>query len=244
MSRIAVLSDIHGNLPALEAVIADAEARGCSLFLNLGDILSGPLWPAETADFLMARDWPTIAGNHERQVLTLPAGRMNASDAFTRTRLSPAQLDWMAALPATLVLDDMLLCHGTPASDVEPLVETLAPTGLRAASEAEIAARLGDNRAQKVLCGHTHLPRIHALADGRQVVNPGSVGLQAYDDDHPWPYQVENGDPLARYAVIDGDAVTLHAVAYDHLSAARKAEAEGRADWAIALATGRMHESD
>jgi len=72
MARIAILSDIHGNLPALEAVVADAETRGCTQFLNLGDILSGPLWPAETADWLMPRGWPTIAGNHERQVLTLP----------------------------------------------------------------------------------------------------------------------------------------------------------------------------
>src|SRR5690606_18348630 len=72
MTRIAVLSDIHGNLPALEAVVADAEARGCTAFANLGDILSGPLWPFETAEYLMARQWPTIAGNHERQVLTDP----------------------------------------------------------------------------------------------------------------------------------------------------------------------------
>jgi len=79
-----------------------------------------------------------------------------------------------------------------------------------------------------------------ALSDGRRVLNPGSVGLQAYDDDHPRPYRVENGDPLARYAVIDGEEVHLHVVAYDHHAAARKAEAEGRPDWAIGLATGRM----
>ena len=87
MTRLAILSDIHGNLPALEAVVADAEAQRCDGFVNLGDILSGPLWPAETADYLMARDWPTIAGNHERQVLTLPRERMNASDAFACERL-------------------------------------------------------------------------------------------------------------------------------------------------------------
>ena len=66
MTRYAILSDIHGNLPALEAVVADAEAQGCDIFVNLGDTLSGPLWPRETAEYLMARDWPTIAGNHER----------------------------------------------------------------------------------------------------------------------------------------------------------------------------------
>ena len=133
MSRTAVLSDIHGNLPALEAVVADAEARGCTGFLNLGDTLSGPLWPAETADFLIARDWPTIAGNHERQLLHLAPERMNASDAFTRPLLSEAQLAWLAALPATLALDGVYLCHGTPASDVENFLETVEPSGLRRA---------------------------------------------------------------------------------------------------------------
>ncbi|WHU03386.1 metallophosphoesterase family protein [Sphingomonas sp. NIBR02145] len=240
MTKIAVLSDIHGNLPALIATVTDAEARGCTRFLNLGDILSGPLWPAETAAWLMARDWPTIAGNHERQVLTDPPERMNASDAFTRAALGPEALAWMANLPETLALDGMFLCHGTPTSDVSPLTDTLEGETLRVASEAELTARLGGQGALLTLCGHTHVPRLLALSDGRRVLNPGSVGLQAYDDDHPRPYRVENGDPLARYAVIDGEAISLHTVAYDHLAAARKAEVEGRSDWAIALATGRM----
>ncbi|MDZ4355615.1 MAG: metallophosphoesterase family protein, partial [Variovorax sp.] len=67
--RIVALSDIHGNLPALNAVLADVARRGADLIVNCGDILSGPLWPAETAERLMALDLPTIAGNHERQLL-------------------------------------------------------------------------------------------------------------------------------------------------------------------------------
>lgn len=240
MTKTAVLSDIHGNLPALLAVAADAQARGCTRFLNLGDILSGPLWPEETAEWLMAREWPTIAGNHERQVLTVVTESMNLSDSFTRRALGPEALAWMASLPATLVLDGMFLCHGTPVSDVAPLTDTLEGDGLRVATGAELAARLAGRGEGLTLCGHTHIPRLLDLPDGRRVLNPGSVGLQAYDDDHPRPYRVENGDPRARYAVIDGAAVTLHAVAYDHHAAARKAEAEGRPDWAIALATGRM----
>lgn len=240
MTKTAVLSDIHGNLPALLAVVADAQARGCTRFLNLGDILSGPLWPVETAEWLMSREWPTIAGNHERQVLTVVTESMNLSDSFTRAALGPEALAWMASLPATLVLDGMFLCHGTPASDVAPLTDTLEGDALRVATGAELAARLAGRGEGLTLCGHTHIPRLLDLADGRRVLNPGSVGLQAYDDDHPRPYRVENGDPRARYAVIDGAGVTLHAVAYDHGAAARKAEAEGRPDWAIALATGRM----
>lgn len=240
MTKTAVLSDIHGNLPALIAVVAHAEARGCTTFLNLGDILSGPLWPAETAEWLMARDWPTISGNHERQVLTDPPERINESDAFTRAALGAAALAWMASLPETLVQDGMFLCHGTPASDVAPLAETKTPSGLRLATGDEIAVRLAGRDERLTLCGHTHIPRLVSLPDGRRVLNPGSVGLQAYSGENPWPYDVENGDPLARYAVIDGDAITLHAVEYDHLAAVRKAEAEARPDWAIALATGRM----
>lgn len=240
MSRIAVLSDIHGNLPALEAVIRDAEARGCTQFWNLGDILSGPLWPAETADFLMARDWPTIAGNHERQVLMLPPEKTGVSDAFTRTQLDARHLAWMAALPAALTVEGVHLCHGTPRSDLEHFLETVEPQGIRRASESEVADRLGDTPERLTLCGHSHIPGTMYLADRRTVANPGSVGLQGFDDDHPFAYRVENGDPQARYLIVEQGEVTLRTVGYDHESAAAKAAKEGFHDWAIALATGRM----
>lgn len=241
MSRIAVLTDIHGNLPALEAVIADAEAQGCGAFVNLGDSLSGPLWPAETADLLLARDWPTIAGNHERQLLTIDRARMGASDAFARDALGDRHLQWLASLPPTLQLSpDVLLCHGTPTDDLEHFLHTVEGGAAREASEAEMSERAGARGEALILCGHTHLPRIVALKGGRTVANPGSVGLQAYDDDHPAAYRVEVGDPLARYAIIDDGAVTLRAIDYDHDTAARRAEANGSASWAVALRTGRM----
>ena len=241
MTRIAVLTDIHGNLPALEAVIADAEAQGCTRFANLGDSLSGPLWPAETADLLIARDWPTIAGNHERQLLTVDRARMNASDGFARDALEDRHLSWLASLPPTLDWSpDILLCHGTPTDDLEHFLHTVEHGGVRDASDAELLDRAGDHHQAIILCGHTHVPRVVTLADGRVVANPGSVGLQAYDDDHPEPYRVENGDSRARYAIVDGKEVTLRAVDYDHELAARRADANGRPDWAIALRTGRM----
>lgn len=240
MSRVAALSDIHGNLPALKAVVADAEAKGCTAFLNLGDILSGPLWPAETADYLMQRGWPTIAGNHERQLLTLQPARTGASDAFARGELDAAHCAWIAALPETLPLPGMLLVHGSPRSDLEHFLETVEPTGIRHATEAEIAERLGETMVPLTLCGHTHIARQVRLADGRLVANVGSVGLQAFDDDHLLPYRVENGDPRARYAIVADGAVTIQTVAYDHDAAAAKAAREGRDDWAIALRTGRM----
>jgi predicted phosphodiesterase len=244
MTRLAILSDIHGNLPALEAVVADAEALHCDGFVNLGDILSGPLWPTETADYLMARDWPTIAGNHERQVLTLPRARMGASDVFARERLDDRQRAWLAALPATLELTpDVFLCHGTPASDLVHFLFTVDESGIHDATEAELERRAADRRDALILCGHSHLPGERTLVQGRRVANPGSVGLQAFHDDHPCPYTVENGDPRARYAILEEGELTFRQVDYDHGTAAAKAARDGRPDWALGLATGRMEQA-
>jgi predicted phosphodiesterase len=241
MTRIAILTDIHGNLPALEAVIADAEAQRCTGFVNLGDSLSGPLWPAETADLLIDLDWPTIAGNHERQLLTIDRARMGASDAFARDALGDHHLQWLASLPPTLHLSpNVLLCHGTPTNDLEHFLYTVDGGAAREATDVEIRERAGDRGEALILCGHTHLPRLVTLEDGRTIANPGSVGLQAYDDDHPVAYRVEVGDPSARYAIVDGMAVTFRAIGYDHEAAVRRAEMNGRNDWAIALRSGRM----
>jgi predicted phosphodiesterase len=240
--RLAIVSDIHGNLPALRAVIEDAGV--VDGWLNLGDTVSGPLWPAETAAFLMARGWPTIAGNHERQILTQPLAHMGASDRHAAERLSPAQRAWLAALPATLTPVPGLLCvHGTPMSDIECLLETVTPEGMRAALPQELAQQLAAAEADLVLCGHTHVPR-QRLLDGKWVLNPGSVGLQAYDHDQPFDHVVENGTPHARYAIVQqhgrGWAAELRTVTYDHEAAARQAEAAGFGHWADALRTGRV----
>ena len=121
-----------------------------------------------------------------------------------------------------------------------------AHPGVRAATLAEATERA---RAAMqgvphgvILCGHTHVPRVLRLADGRLVVNPGSVGLQAYDDAHPHPHVIENASPHGRYALLTrrpaGWQVELRAVPYDHEAAARLAEANARPDWADALRTG------
>jgi Calcineurin-like phosphoesterase superfamily domain len=107
-----------------------------------------------------------------------------------------------------------------------------------------VSERAGEVRHGLILCGHTHVPRAVRLDDGRLIVNPGSVGLQAYDDVHPRPHVVENGTPHARYALLTqrgGDwQVDLRALPYDHEAAARRAEANGRGDWADALRSGRV----
>ena len=241
MTRIAVLSDIHGNLPALEAAVADAQAAGCTIFLNLGDILSGPLWPREAAEYLMARDWLTIAGNHERAVLDRPADRLGASDRFARESITEDQRQWLRDLPPTAQCGDAIdLVHGTAASDVEHLLVTIEETGARPAHDDEIIERLGDATARLTLCGHTHIARQVDLSDGRRVVNPGSVGLPGYVVWRPVRYVMEAGDTLAHYAIVDADlSVELRAVPYDNEAAARRADAGDRPDWAHPLRTGR-----
>jgi predicted phosphodiesterase len=247
--RLAVLSDIHGNLPALEAVLADIARRGADRIVNCGDILSGPLWPRETADRLMALDWPTIAGNHERQLADCARRPGGASDQFAFGQTTPAQRAWLAALPAALDLGEgVMVCHGRPDSDLEYLLETVEPGGSRPARADEVARRLAGSAAagaRLLLCGHSHLPRVLQLPQAPHTlcVNPGSVGLPAYDDDHVAFHVHACGSPHARYALCERQpdgvwSVAQVAVAYDWQAAADRAARQGAADWARWLLTG------
>ncbi|GIL39278.1 metallophosphoesterase family protein [Roseiterribacter gracilis] len=245
IQQFAALADIHGNLTALDAVIADVERRGIATVVLLGDLLSGPLQPRETADRLMSLGAIAIAGNHERQLLQYARDKMGASDGFAADAITPAQRAWLATLPPTYQLDhDVLLCHGTPTDDLTYLLETIVPTGVRPATHDEVAARVGACDARLILCGHSHQPRMRRLDDGRLVVNPGSVGLQAYEDDHVYPHTAETGSPHARYAIFtrgeSGWLVDFIAVPYAWNDEARIAESNGRSDWAMALRTGRV----
>ncbi|MBR8294060.1 metallophosphoesterase family protein [Burkholderia cenocepacia] len=242
--KIAALSDIHGNLAALDAVLDDVRRRGADVIVNLGDIVSGTLHPAETADRLIALDLPTIKGNHERQLLTYDRDAMRLSDRWAHDTLRADHRAWIAALPERLTLDgDVLMVHGTPASDLVYFLETVTPDGCRAATPDEVAQRAGDTAASLILCGHTHVPRTAKLDDGRLIVNPGSVGLQAYADDLPHPHRIETGSPHARYAMVSRTAAgwnaEFHAVEYDWHTAAAIAASRGRDDWTVALRTGR-----
>jgi diadenosine tetraphosphatase ApaH/serine/threonine PP2A family protein phosphatase len=115
---------------------------------------------------------------------------------------------------------------------------------VRLAAPEEVAQRLGDVRAELVICGHTHVPRSVRAPNGTLIVNPGSVGLQAYDDEHPTFHMVQNGSPDARYAIverIDGAWTSgLITVPYDSRPMAELAQRNGRPDWARALLTGYM----
>ena len=234
--RIAVLSDIHGNLAALRAVVDDFGRRSVDLVVNLGDSLSGPLLPLETAQFLMARDWVHLAGNHERQILTLPPQACGPSDAYARAQLGRTELDWIASLkPFHALSEEVFLCHGTPANDREYFLESVEPDRLRPATPEEITERLGAVCASVVVCGHTHVPRMLRSARGQLLVNPGSVGQPAYDGDLPIYHAVESGAPDARYAIIEkyrGQwSVQLIAVPYEHETMVALAVRNGRPEW-------------
>jgi predicted phosphodiesterase len=241
--KIAALSDIHGNLFALDAVLEDVRSRGVDITVNLGDILSGALLPAETAERLMALDLPTIRGNHERQVLSLNHERMGASDRHALDALGEAHRAWLAQLPALLApVEGVFMCHATPYNDVDCYLEDLVDGELRPAPVGRVEERSRSCDASLILCGHSHLPRVLRLRTGQLIVNPGSVGIQAYEGHDPAPHVVEVGSPHARYAILEstsfGWKADLVAVPYDWDAAAKIAARNGRDDWARALATG------
>ncbi|MBW8847800.1 MAG: metallophosphoesterase family protein [Burkholderiales bacterium] len=241
--RLALVSDIHGNLPALEAVVADIRRRGVDQVICLGDNLSGPLLPRETAQYLMASGWPTLAGNHERQILEWRPDHGGASDGYALSTLGKPELDWLRSLrPMWQWTTDIYLCHGTPRQDDEHFLETPRGGVLGLATAAEIAERQGGQNSTLIACGHSHLPRFLRTAGGACLVNPGSVGLQAYVDDEPERYVVERGTPDANYAIVEQMAgawhCSQHAVPYNHREMAALAMQRGRPDWAQALRTG------
>lgn len=244
MMRFAAIADIHGNGLALEAVLADIKRIGIEEIVNLGDHVGGPLEAARTADMLIERDFPSVRGNHDRMVVALSATELGQSDKAALARLTPKHLQWLAHLPATLIYrNEVLLCHGTPRSDDTYWMERVEPGGaVRMATHDEIAVEAAGNDFPLILCGHTHLPRAVRLRDGRMIVNPGSVGLPAYDHDVPRPHFMETGSPDASYAILEKSSdrwsVTFRRVAYDNAVMAAMARAAGRQEWASALATG------
>lgn len=242
MERFAVLSDVHGNRWALEAVLADLDRLGVADVVNLGDTVYGPLDPAGTADLLMARDWPTARGNQDR-ILVEPAADEPAPVAAVRARLGEAHLKWLADLPLEIGFGLARGFHGTPDHDETYLLQEVVGTGARLRAAADVEAMLGAASSQLVLCGHDHVPRTMVLPGGTTVVNPGSVGLPAYVDDWPSEHVMETGAPHARYAVVEraggGWTVADRAVPYDWQAAAAAARENGRDDWAAWLTTGR-----
>jgi putative phosphoesterase len=244
LERFAAISDIHGNLLALEAVLSDISSRSVSQIVNFGDHLQGPLDPVGTAERLMPLHLPSIRGNCDR--LLFETGTVvtpGSTLAANRSILTERRKQWLATMPQTLLLGDVLLCHGNPWADDVYLLEEITPGGARMKRTEELEPFLHGISARLVLCGHSHLQRSVHMPDGMLLVNPGSVGLPAYSQESPHPHAMESGSPHARYTIVtrsgEGWQVEHHAVTYNWEAAALQAEENGRSDWGAWLRTGR-----
>ena len=244
--RVAALADTHGNLLALEAVLADLRGQAPDLIVNLGDLFTGPFDPAGSADAQIALGCPTLAGNHERNLIE--GDDTSGSVAFARPFLSATHMEWVRKLPATLRLADgeVFACHGSPSGgDLDYLLENVRGGRAVLASDDLIRPRLaGIGAARLVLCGHTHSPRVVQVG-AVTVVNPGSIGMPAYTDNNPVPHAIETGSPHARYAVATlwpGGmwSVDLRTVIYDWDRAAQQAQNNGKPDVAHWTLSGRV----
>ncbi|HWQ45243.1 MAG TPA: metallophosphoesterase family protein [Longilinea sp.] len=240
---IAVVADIHGNVWALEVVLADIHRRGISQILNLGDTVYGSLEPQATVDRLMSLPVVSVLGN-EDTVLIDPPAVISPTVDFTLHSLNQIALGWFGAQTLIKVIDDqLLLCHGTPMSNQEYLLEDISRGIMVLRSSDEIVRRLPGNPPAAILCGHSHNPRVVSLPGGRVVINPGSVGLQAYTDDVGGFHKMETGSPHTRYAILtptgQGWQVDLVVLPYPWEKAASTARKNGRMDWAAWLETGK-----
>jgi diadenosine tetraphosphatase ApaH/serine/threonine PP2A family protein phosphatase len=157
--------------------------------------VSGPLWPRETAELLIRLNWPTVRGNHDRWVTDWVLENQYRSDAFACQSLDPSHLAWLRALPATLEFDNIFACHGRPDDDNAYLLENVQDGRLTLARRAEIAERVGSVASRIVLCAHSHLPSAVAVGE-KMIINPGSVGLPAYEDSSPPAHLSESGSPV------------------------------------------------
>lgn len=223
---LALLYDVHGNLPALEAVLADARAAGARRYLLGGDYgLFGP-WPAETVARL--RELPDatwIRGNVDRWTAEgVDDEAVMEAIAACRRELGEALVAELGDLPAEVVLDGARYCHASPLSDVR----SFSPDP--GEHEDELLAGAPERR---IVFGHTHLQFRRAGPGGAELVNPGSVGMPL------------DGDHRAAYALVREGALELRRVAYDHdASAAAVRERFGEAEWTVRserrLRTARM----
>jgi predicted phosphodiesterase len=216
VGRVAVVSDVHTNLAALTAVLADIDAADADLVVSCGDLTWGSQ-PDET--IAMMRDLGDralfVRGNGERAVLEISAGQRapeSPRQAWVPARHSARSLGFVAAVPFSIVIEitglgPVRFCHGSPRSDTE--LVTPATPGERF---AELCAGIDE---QVLVTGHTHLQFDRRVA-GRRSVNPGSVGLPYHD-----------GEPGTAYWALLGPDVTLRQTRYDVTAAVAAGAATG-----------------
>jgi diadenosine tetraphosphatase ApaH/serine/threonine PP2A family protein phosphatase len=218
---LACLYDVHGNVRALEAVLADAEAAGAAAFALGGDLAALGPEPEEVLARLDALDVTVrLAGNWERwaaapdQAPDDPVVRGGA--AAVREALGPERIAAQAAWAWTARVGGAVLVHASPVSDVR---------GFGTQAAGDDAELLGDVDAPLLVVGHTHLAFRRAGPGGVEILNPGSVGMPL------------DGDPRAAYALVDDDGRWEHRrVAYDHAGAAAALRHRYGHGWADVIA--------
>jgi predicted phosphodiesterase len=190
---LAILSDIHSNLPALEAVIADSKSRGCSRYISLGDVVGYGAQPGECIDLLQALEVTNILGNHDsyitRNINCSRSKVVSQIIEFQRTVLTSEQMNWLCKSLDFLREDGLLFVHGGPDNPCDQYLYTVSKNTV-------------PEDVRWLFSGHTHVQILADFLD-RGYCNPGSVG------------QPRDGDSRAAYATFDGVTVQLHRVKYD-----------------------------
>lgn len=248
MKQYAIISDIHGNNLALQAVLDDIQQRSIDVIINLGDFFFGALQPEAVADQLRQKPMICITGNTDREILEAiddPAGKHKAGMDRIVASLSAESILWMRSLPKTTTCDDLFfVCHGTPESDNEYLLEQVTANGVFVYNDEYLIERTSHIREQIILCGHSHVNRVIWLSNGKIILNPGSVGLPAYLGNGEHRFAMESMTPHAKYAIVtvSGKHINIEQVLcdYDWNAAAEQAKQNGNPDVAQFLLYGRM----
>jgi putative phosphoesterase len=225
MTKLAIFSDIHANLPAMEAVKASIESGSYDAVFCLGDLGGYASQPNEVQELIQSMGCPTVMGNYDEgvgfnkddcgchYVKPFDIEMSNISFLWTRSTTSDSNKAWLRGLPREIRLEveglRVLLCHGSPRSTTEYLFENRSDGFLRQFA----AGGTDDAHADVIVFGHTHVP-FHRVVDGVHFINSGSVG------------RPKDGDPKAGYAVVsfDRDTVSVEQVRveYDVDVAARR----------------------
>ena len=207
--RVAALHDVHGNLPALDAVLADVERERVDQIVFGGDVAAG-LLPAETIDRLMELGGARfVQGNADRILVELFDGGETHEggliDEWCAGQLDRPRRDFLAGFEPTVVIGDVCFCHATPHAD-DPIFTRITP-------DERVRELIGDIDQRLVVCGHTHM-QFDRTVDGIRLVNAGSVGM---------PY----GTTDACWALVDGIDVELRRTPYDLEAAAQRLRSSG-----------------
>jgi len=167
----------------------------------------------------------------------------NPTIRFILNELNNNALDWLKSLPKTHILDnEIFMCHGTPESDCTYLLEDLSNSTTAVNNINKIEDCLKSVYQKIVFCGHSHTPRF-VQTPVKKIINPGSIGLSAYDDDLPLYHKIQNFNNHAHYSfieIIEGN-INLEQISlpYDYQKAVNCATKNNRLDWAGWIKTGR-----